>query len=618
MGGSCLWTFILAVVISPGPRVTGTIILSSPTDQDLDIPTPPHVTEPTEPALHYVLANGNHSLHCRATGNPAPTLKWKVNGDLVSTMGDPRLLEDQMKGTLVLQAFDVSMEGYYQCLANNKHGVSLSQVVEMRLIVEPKFLNPKKPNNTVRVKEGHGAKLKCTDQPYRQPDGTYSWYHVKGATQEMIQVDQSDRMDIDLNGTLYFIDARPGDTATTYACAISFGESNKVTVAQTPYVALQVTPGAVQEFPPSLLESTGYTTGDIGGQATLECFFSGQPRPRITWIDGRWNEQIVHEAEDRKFITNGGHRLTIKGLRDGDEGRYICEASNSMAKHRGITFLNVTSRPTFRIPSPQILVTPVGSDPTFTCLAQGAFGEAPVSRPTWTINGHNGNSMRYRISEDGTRLTLIDVTKDDMTCVQCNVSNSRGYTFGDGFLAVIDPLEVDNEPNTTVEVEPGTTRSLNLTVTATSDECCPVSFAWSFEGRFLDQKALRTAPYSYDLGHNEAMLTLDLTHDLQGLMGQYRCDVFHSAYAEKFSVVVNVRVKEKEKPVTERMVEARGLNLWWLGVVGGVLVLLIALIAIFLMVRYNYPRQEYLLDKEEKKHRLNPERDIMDHSFEEI
>ena len=44
---------------------------------------------------------------------------------------------------------------------------------------------------------------------------------------------------------------------------------------------------------------------------------------------------------------------------------------------------------------------------------------------------------KFSLNADGTALTVHNVTKDDVMCVQCNVSNSRGYAFGDGYLAVI-------------------------------------------------------------------------------------------------------------------------------------------------------------------------------------
>ena len=41
-------------------------------------------------------------------------------------------------------------------------------------------------------------------------------------------------------------------------------------------------------------------------------------------------------------------------------------------------------------------------------------------------------------------------------------------------------------------------------------------------------------------------------------------------------------------------VQAAETNYWWIGILGGVIVLIIAIVLIALMIRYNYPRQEYL------------------------
>ena len=45
-----------------------------------------------------------------------------------------------------------------------------------------------------------------------------------------------------------------------------------------------------------------------------------------------------------------------------------------------------------------------------------------------------------------------------------------------------------------------------------------------------------------------------------------------------------------------KLEEPKAASLWWIGLVAGVLVLLMAIVAIILMIRYNYPRQEYLCE----------------------
>ncbi|KAL8594945.1 hypothetical protein ACOMHN_038742 [Nucella lapillus] len=635
MAGFPLWILAVAVGIRP---VTGNVILSSPSEMVLDSESPPYVTAPNGQDTIYLTRGYSHSLHCEALGNPTPRLEWQANG---ISIADHSIQMFPENGTLVFTSFDPSTEGYYQCKAANKHGVSFSQVIEVRATVFRAFSNEKKPDNKVVVAQGGGVKLECTDQPYIRPLDAYSWYDVLGIKDnKQILVDSSHRMDIDTNGSLYITQAMPEDTAVTYACGLSSGVFGTTTIARTPYVAVEVTKGNVRRFTPKLLGSTGFATADLHGTVVLECFFSGWPAPNITWWfwSKTQSRKMVSGAEARTSIKKLGHRLEISAITDDDQGNYVCEASNDVGNASATTFLNVTSRPLFK-KSPQIIISPVGSDATFFCEAEGSVDddELPVSRPAWTRNGLAGgfstpsswrqsSKQKYHFSADGRKLTVRDVTKADMACVQCNVTNSRGYAYGYGYLVVIDPLKVVNQPNRTLEVEPGTPE-VNLTVQAMADPCCPVMFSWSVNGQVLSSTALKTPPYNYISGGNQATLTLQLPsgsrkvsqrNDSQhGLLGEYHCTVWHSAYAESGIVKVTLKWKEAKKPEQEA-VKAGKANLWWLGLVGGVLVLLLAIVVIFLMVHFNYPRQAYLLDKEEKKHRLNPEKDILDHSFEEI
>lgn len=622
MAGFPLWILAVAVGIT---RVMTNVILSNPEELVLDTETPPHVTEPNRQTTIYV-AQGEavKPLRCKATGNPADlTMEWLVDGALLtSTESRIQLLPDN--GTLLITDFRVRLEGYYQCRARNGHGVSLSQIIELRERVLPVFINEEKPDNKFDVDEGHGIKLECTDQPYSRPLGPYSWYHVIDKKDNLpINVKASDRMDIDRNGSLYIIEARPEDAAKTYACAMaSSGTGSSIAIAKTPYVALQVTEGPIQEFKPELLGSTGHITAELHRSVTLECFFSGQPRPKITWLYGTRRTKVVNGTEKRIFISPLGHKLQIKALTDDDQEDYICEAVNTQGKASATNSLRITSRPLFK-KRPEIIVSPVGSDATFHCVAQGALEDTPPSPPRWTINGNPPHS-KYRISEDGTQLTVRGVTKSDMMCIQCNVTNTQGYAFGDGYLVVIDPLRIVNQPNRTIAITPGT-QEVNLTVAASSDACCPVIFLWSLNGTFLTKSTLRTPPYGYYPGHNQATLTIQLPAngteaDGQPVLGEYRCVVRHDAYNESRVVTVTLRMKEVKEPATEKGTETKeaGVNYWWIGLAGGIIILLLAVIGIVLMVHFNYPRQAYLLDKEERKHRLDPQKDILDHSFEEI
>nr|KAG5693313.1 hypothetical protein BaRGS_008389 [Batillaria attramentaria] len=186
----------------------------------------------------------------------------------------------------------------------------------------------------------------------------------------------------------------------------------------------------------------------------------------------------------------------------------------------------------------------------------------------------------FEFTPDKTRLTFKNVNHDDVASVQCNVTNERGYAFGDAYLAVIEPLVITEQPNATIDTELGD-KSVNLTISATADTCCPLKFSWYLDGRDLKATALEKPPYSYQRDDNT-------------VYGRYRCYVWHDIYHN------NNNNYNRNVTVHLRMNHATT----------GILV--------FLMIHYNYPRQEYLLEKEERKHQLNPERDLLDQSFTEI
>lgn len=594
---------------------------SSP--MDLNMPTPPHIFIPERPETQYVLDGVAKVLQCKARGDPPPTYKWLLNKKEVPS--DPNIVVNEQNGSLTMSKFSATINGYYQCEATSPYGVSLSQVIELRSRVVIAF-NNEGPGQALVVREGYGIGLPCYGRPTFVPAGHVSWYYKSGSdTQNQIPVNKMPRMEIDANGTLYITQTERGDKRNDYACAMATDRLDTLLLPNTPnYITLDVIPSTELEIKPNLLGHTGSVTADKGGTVVLECFFSGKPPPTITWKAGDTNTVIVNGTDKRFFISTSGARLEIQQLRDDDEGDYWCEAQNGKGDSRATTFLNVTSRPLFVTSSPSIIIATVGDKAKFSCQASGSFHEWPLPPPVWTINGKPlSNKLpidKYTLSSDGMELTIFNVTKPDRMCVQCNVSNSRGYAFGDGYLAVIDPMNVTSQPSKTIEVDD--TWRVNLTIMATSDSCCPVFFSWSLDGRDLPKTALHENPYSYVQEHNSATLSIkgETTTELgksedKSKLGVYRCVIWHPAYSDNRTVTMDLRRKSVEEP--EKQQQA-GTSLWWVWILLGVVVLGLAALAIALMVRYNYPRQEYLLEKEEKKHKLNPEQDLMDQSFTEI
>ncbi|XP_070208942.1 hemolin-like isoform X3 [Littorina saxatilis] len=534
------------------------------TPMEFDIPAPPHVIFPFTQITEYHSEGTRFDINCEAWGLNV-TLKWLQDGSTISPT-HAYITEHPDNGTLSFHGFTRRDEGYFQCRASNQYGVSLSHVVEVRQRVPPKFNNDVKNATTFTVQEGSGIALPCHDRPTLIPQGSYNWYNKTDTDQFQIHFRMIDRMDMDINGTLYITTVERSDAGDYYACAVQSDQLDKVSVAPLPYISLKVEKTKETKVIPTVLGWTGHVTADKGGEVTLECFFSGNPKPVITWRDGEQDTTIINGTGRRIYMSRSSHQLTISRLTDNDEGTYICEAENSKGSARASTFLNVTSRPLFEKESPQIIIAPTGRDATFSCVAKGAFREQPLAPPDWTINGYSigpKQDEKISVSEDKTKLTVHNVTKDDVMSVQCNVSNSRGYAFGNGYLAVIDPLQIVSEPNKTKEVELGKTKWLNLTVKTTSDPCCPAKFAWYLNDQELPAPSLHKQPYSYKIEDNMATLSIRVDgpeEEVEGVMGKYRCKVFHEAYADsgKRNVTVDVKLKVLDKPGENLAQQIRG------------------------------------------------------------
>lgn len=78
------------------------------------LPDPPR--EPVVNESMTVLEGSSLALHCSTQGNPAPTLTWLKDGELVGT-----ITADELS---VLEVIEVTPQGdgQYRCLAENEHG----------------------------------------------------------------------------------------------------------------------------------------------------------------------------------------------------------------------------------------------------------------------------------------------------------------------------------------------------------------------------------------------------------------------------------------------------------------------------------------------------------------
>lgn len=80
--------------------------------------------------------------------------------------------------------------------------------------------------------------------------------------------------------------------------------------------------------PPSVEECAPPTTIAMAGQnVTLLCLSSGVPTP--VWVWSRGGRRL--ETGGRVTLLDRGERLHISGVREEDDGMYVCNVSNTIA-----------------------------------------------------------------------------------------------------------------------------------------------------------------------------------------------------------------------------------------------------------------------------------------------
>ncbi|MPC48349.1 Protein sax-3 [Portunus trituberculatus] len=171
------------------------------------------------------------------------------------------------------------------------------------------------------VNEGESAVFEC-DPPKGHPTPVVTW---RLDERDLILPRHRYRQD---GSTLMVSHVVPSDEGE-YQCVVTNMAGRRVSeVAQlTVYESARVG-GVVKSM-----------VGVAGHDVTLPCVPSGKPDPQVVWRRADGLMPVGRAAMGRDWS------LTITALRSGDQGTYVCEATNSAGTHAANTSLLVVERP---------------------------------------------------------------------------------------------------------------------------------------------------------------------------------------------------------------------------------------------------------------------------------
>ncbi|ESO94092.1 hypothetical protein LOTGIDRAFT_239531 [Lottia gigantea] len=546
------------------------------------------------PSPQYFESNDEVILACTAEGHPTPTYEWFRDGQKISSN---YIDQDPISGDLRIASLTKRETGAFRCHASNDIGgkkiVSLSPIMEVKLAFIDGFDSP--PDSLVpriTADEGQAVKLTCDNAPDSAPDGQFKWYKQDENGGEVVQ---DERIAIDQEGSLHFAYVTKNDDLNNqeYKCAISNRRLDTIKLGSPKILEVQRTRPIPNSEPVAVYVGTP-AQGIVAGSVDLECIFSGNPVPEVTWTD---NEQKPVFTGGRYEFVNDRKILRINKLEERDEGTYTCRGTGFAEKFEEKQIaLDVTSKPIW-VQGLKSQTLPANRDAVFTCNARSAKGEPDLAAPIWLENGANipGDKFvsKYEYADDQKTLIVKNVQKpNDVTCFQCIVKNDIGEVFDDGCLDVIDPILITYRPPAVQEIIKDQT--VNLTITATTDPSMTLQYKWYFNNvTYLDVPPFVT----YDPVTMVTFIdTTDLSdEDYRKINGTYIREVFHKF--ERVNITMEVLLKEVG---IAGPVAAAGTDLWWIALVIGILLLVCVIAIICIVCRRKAQEGVYPLDKKER------------------
>ncbi|KAM9319210.1 neural cell adhesion molecule 1b [Pholidichthys leucotaenia] len=219
-----------------------------------------------------------------------------------------------------------------------------------------------------------------------------------------------------------------------------------------------------------------FTEGDI---ANIVCDIISAPSPVVMW---KYKGLRIQMEKDVRFRLLANNHLQIRGIKKTDEGLYTCEGRIIERGEIGLRTIKVVVNvlPTIRIWQSEVNATAdVGQPAILTCAVDGY----PEPMVTWTRNLVVLEAgEKYSFNEDGSEMTIMDVTKLDEGDYTCIAKNKAGESEQELSLRVFVKPKITYILNqTTTEME----EQVTLTCEASGDPTPTIN--WSYGERVFTE-----------------------------------------------------------------------------------------------------------------------------------
>uniref|UniRef100_A0A3B3UWL2 Neural cell adhesion molecule 1b n=1 Tax=Poecilia latipinna TaxID=48699 RepID=A0A3B3UWL2_9TELE len=267
------------------------------------------------------------------------------------------------------------------------------------------------------------------------------WYGPSGERIAPNRPDLTVTRNDESSSTLTFYEAKT-DSAGTYKCVATNGDQQaEATVKVKIFQRITFT-----NAPPR----QEFTEGD---NANIVCDVTSSPPPTVFW---KYKGAKIQMEKDVRFKVLSNNHLQIRGIKKTDEGMYMCEARLMARGEIDLRPISVVVNvlPTIRIWQSEVNATAEVAQPAILTCAVDGYPEPMV---TWIRNGVElRDEEKYGFNEDGSEMTIMDVTKLDEGEYTCVAKNKAG--------------ESEKELSLRVFVKPKITYIVNRTASETEEQ----------------------------------------------------------------------------------------------------------------------------------------------------
>jgi len=245
------------------------------------------------------------------TGNPAPFVKWYINGQLVCETEDTEITNANGVYNLKIHGVTADMTGKIKCVAYNKAGEANTE--GPLKIVAPVPVEFETSLCDATCREGDTLKLKAV--LLGEPTPVVSWY-VNGK-----KLEESQNIKIHQEKGTYTVTIK--DITCDYSGKVVCEAVNEYGTATSEATLLVLPRGE----PPDFIEWLSNVRARTGSKVVHKVVFTGDPKPKLTWYIN--NKEVFNGPEYTIVTDDKTSTLTINSFNpDKHVGEIICKAEN--------------------------------------------------------------------------------------------------------------------------------------------------------------------------------------------------------------------------------------------------------------------------------------------------